>query len=59
MESGYKILWTDHALKELAETYKLNAEQRSAIAEDREQIKNGDFLTNEQADQEIDEWLNK
>lgn len=21
MESGYKILWTDHALKELAETY--------------------------------------
>lgn len=44
---------------EIQETYKLNAEQNSAIIEAREQIKNGDFLTNEQANQEIDKWLNK
>ena len=44
---------------EIQETYKLNVEQKSAINEAREQIKNGDYLTNEQANQEIDEWLNK
>ncbi len=56
LEELYHFLNLDN---EIQETYKLNAEQRSAIAEAREQIKNGDFLTNEQADQEIDEWLNK
>ena len=44
---------------EIQETYKLNEVQNSAIAEAREQIKNDDYLTNEQTDQEIDEWLNK
>ena len=44
---------------EIQETYKLNMEQVSAIAEARKQIENDDFLTNEQANQEIEEWLNK
>lgn len=44
---------------EIQETYKLNTEQNAAIAEAREQIKNDDCLTNDQADQEIEEWLNK
>lgn len=44
---------------EIQEPYKLNEEQHFAIAEARKQIKNGDFLTNEQANQEMDEWLNK
>jgi len=44
---------------EIQETYKFDAEQNSAIVEAREQIKNGNYLTNEQANQEIDEWLNK
>ncbi|MGB0880654.1 MAG: hypothetical protein ACPGTO_08815 [Polaribacter sp.] len=44
---------------EIQETYKLSEEQNFAIAEAQEQIKNGDFLTNEQANQEVDEWLNK
>lgn len=44
---------------EIQETYKLNAEQKNAIAEAREQIKNDDYLTSEQANQEIEEWLNK
>ncbi|MCF8461644.1 MAG: hypothetical protein K9G46_13050 [Flavobacteriales bacterium] len=39
------------------ETYKLSTEQHSAIAEARNQIKNEDSLTNEQANQEIDKWL--
>ena len=44
---------------EIQETYKLNIEQKSAIAEAREQIKNGEYLSNEQANQEIEEWLNR
>ncbi|MFD0798243.1 hypothetical protein ACFQZJ_12295 [Maribacter chungangensis] len=44
---------------EIEETYKLNSKQKSAITKAREQIKNGDCLTNEQANQEIDESLNK
>lgn len=44
---------------EIQETYKLNAEQKSAITEAREQIKKDHYLTSEQANQEIDEWLNK
>ena len=44
---------------EIQETYKLNIEQKSAITEAHEQIENGDYLTNEQANQEIEEWLNK
>lgn len=39
--------------------YTLNKEQNAAINEARTQVKNGNFLTNEQADQEIEEWLNK
>ncbi|WP_037316613.1 hypothetical protein [Salegentibacter sp. Hel_I_6] len=39
------------------ETYKLSNVQNSAIAEAREQIIKGDYLTNEQADKVVDEWL--
>ena len=41
------------------EIYKLNEEQKVAISEARQQLKNGQFLTEDQANQEIDEWLNK
>jgi hypothetical protein len=41
------------------EDYKLSEEQNFAIKEARNQIKNGDYLSNEEADQEIEEWLNK
>lgn len=41
------------------EVYKLNDGQKSAIAEARQQIKEGNVLTNEQASKEIDEWLSK
>ncbi len=41
------------------EIYKLNSDQKNAVNEARHQIKNGRFLTNDQANNEIDEWLNK
>jgi hypothetical protein len=41
------------------EDYKLSEEQNFAIKEARNQIKNGDYLSNEEADQEIEGWLNK
>ena len=36
--------------------YKLNNEQRKAIEVARQQIKNGQFLTDEKSNLEIDEW---
>lgn len=56
LEEFYRFLNLEN---EIEETYKLNSKQKSAITKAREQIKNGDCLTNEQANQEIDEWLNK
>jgi len=41
------------------EVIKLSDQQKQAILQGQEDIKNGRFLTNEQADKEIDEWLNK
>ena len=53
-----KELYRFHNLEnEGLETYKLNTEQHFAIAEARNQIKNEDYLTDEQANQEIDKWL--
>ncbi|MGW1455048.1 hypothetical protein ACWBC2_08660 [Salegentibacter agarivorans] len=40
-------------------TYNLSDEQKLAIEEAREQVNNGDYLTSEEASQEIDEWLKK
>lgn len=41
------------------EIYKLNEDQISAVNEAREQIKNGQTKTNEEANDEIDKWLKK
>lgn len=41
------------------EIYKLSDDQKKAVNEARQQIKNGQFLNNDQADKEIDEWLSK
>jgi hypothetical protein len=37
--------------------YQLTPEQIAGIEESKEQIKNGQFLTNEEANKEIQEWL--
>ena len=42
-----------------SEPIKLSSEQKSAVDQAREQIKNGEFFTNEEVDNEIDEWLNE
>ena len=39
--------------------YKLSDEQINAVEEAQEQFKNGQFLKSEQADNEIEEWLDK
>jgi len=41
------------------EVYRLNDDQKSAVSEARQQIKNGQILTDDQANQEIDQWLKK
>jgi hypothetical protein len=56
LEEFYRFLNLEN---EIQEAYKLNKEQKSAVAEARKQIKNEDYLTNEQANQEIDQWLNE
>ena len=39
--------------------YKLTKEQKIAMDKARNEIKRGEYLTDEQADKEIDEWLKK
>lgn len=56
LEEAHKLLEIEIAD---IEVYKLNAEQINAVNEAREQIKKGRFLTNEDANREIDEWLKK
>ncbi len=56
LEEFYRFL---HLENEVQDKYKLNLEQKSVVAEARNQIETGDYLTNEQANQEIDEWLKK
>jgi len=41
------------------EPYKINDEQLAIVSEAREQIKSGKFLTDEESNSEIDEWLSK
>lgn len=54
LEEIYRFLNLEN---EMQETYKLNEEQKTAVTEARDQIKKGNYLTNEQANQEIDQWL--
>jgi hypothetical protein len=56
LEEFYRFLNLEN---EIQETYKLSKEQSNAITEARNQIRNGDYITNEQANQEIDKWLDK
>ena len=39
--------------------YHLNEEQKTVIEKAKKKKKNGDYLTNEEANQEINQWLNK
>ncbi|MDN4164067.1 hypothetical protein QWY31_01070 [Cytophagales bacterium LB-30] len=54
LEKAYPPLTIE---RENIDVYKLNDGQKAAIQEAREQIKRGDFLTDNQANREIDKWL--
>ena len=56
LEEAYRLL--ELGTEDL-EIYKLTEEQKTAISEGRLQIKNGKSLTDDQANNEIDEWLDK
>jgi predicted transcriptional regulator len=56
LEEAYRLLELE---TDDIEVYKLNDDQKNAIGEARQQIKNGEFLTEEKANKEIDEWLKK
>ncbi len=56
LEEAFRLLELE---AEDIEIYKLNDGQKKAIGEARQQIKSGQSLTNEQANKEIDEWLNQ
>ncbi|MGC3945576.1 MAG: hypothetical protein QM762_13835 [Chryseolinea sp.] len=56
LEETYRLLTIE---TEDIEKYKLNSDQKSAIIEARQQIKDGHFLSDEQSNKEIDEWLDK
>ena len=43
---------------ETAEAIKLTDEQKAAVEKGREEIAKGEYLTDAQANEEIDQWLN-
>ena len=56
LEEASRLLEVDI---EEPDVYILNDKQKKAIAEGRKQIINGEFLTDEESNKEIDEWLSK
>ena len=44
---------------ELNDIYELSESQKNRVAEAREEYTNGNFLTEEEADKEIGQWLNE
>lgn len=56
LEEAYRLL--DLETNDI-EIYKFSNEQKTEIETYRLQINQGQFLTNEQANKEMDEWLNK
>lgn len=56
LEELYHFLSQENKIQK---PYKLTNEENALVEEARTQIKKGDYLTNEKANQEVDEWLNK
>jgi urease accessory protein UreE len=44
---------------ELSDVYMINDKQKEAIEEGKKQIINGAYLSDEESNKEIDEWLSK
>jgi len=56
LEEAFRLLQME---SEDFEVYKLSEDQKNAVNEARQQIKNGQFLTDDEANKDIDEWLGK
>lgn len=56
LEEAYRLLQLESVDLEV---YKLNEEQHNLVNESRQQIKSGKYLSDNQANDEIDEWLKK
>ncbi len=56
LQEAYRLLELD---TENIEIYRLSATQSKDIDEARQQIQNRQFITDEQSNNEIDEWLSK
>ena len=56
LAEAYRLLADE---TEIQEPYVLNDAQKKAITDARQQISEGAYLTNNEANKEIDEWLNK
>ena len=56
LEEAFRLLQLD---SEDIEVYKLSDEQKSAVNEAREQVRRGEFLTDDEANKDVGEWLNK
>jgi len=56
LEEMYRMIETEETDMEI---YELSKNQKSAVEEAQEQIKNGKYLADKQADKEIDKWLSK
>jgi predicted transcriptional regulator len=56
LEEASRLLEVDI---EEPDVYVLNDKQKQAIAEGRKEIINGAYLTDEESNKEIDEWLSK
>ena len=54
LEEAFRLLQME---SEDIEVYKLSEDQKNAVNEARQQIKNGQFLTDDEANKDIDEWL--
>ena len=56
LEEAFRLLQLE---SEDIEVYKLSEDQKNVVNEARQQIKNGQFLTDDEANKEINEWLSK
>ncbi len=54
LKEVYRLLKIDFDDKDI---YKLSEEQSNAVQEGQEQISQGQYLTHEQANKEVNEWL--
>ena len=56
LEEIYRLLEIDFDEQEV---YMLSAEQKSAVGEAQKQIENGEFISDEDANKEVEEWLKR